>query len=223
MSAEALHLVPYGLLAALSPVGFAATLAVIGSGRLTAFAFACAFVAGQLLACGILVLIGTAATTNRASKHPTLQAILELGLGLALLLLAVRVRRRPPSTGESSGRTKKALARLGRLHVATALVAGGLLGIGGPKRLVLSALAATSIAASGSDTSQEIALVGWYTLLATTLVWIPIFAFEVRGEAVVKKLDAAQRWTAEHQRPVVFYALLVLGAVFLVEGLVAVL
>ena len=86
-----------------------------------------------------------------------------------------------------------------------------LLGIGGPKRLVLSALAATSIAASGVSDAQEVALVVWYTALATVLVWAPIIGFELFGERAVATLDAGQRWMSEHQRQVVFYPLILLA------------
>ena len=223
MSSAALHLIPYALIAALSPLGFAATLAVMGSGRLKALAFGCAFVAGQLVACAILVAIGAAAVPSRENGHPTLQAALDLGFGLALIWLAVVVRRRPRSTSpshSSSKRTKAALERLGRLRVLTALAAGALLGVGGPKRLVLSALAAASIAASGVDTGQKAVLVLWYTGLATLLVWAPIICFEIFGQRAIAVLSAGQGWMAERQQQIVFYALIVLGLVLIFDGLV---
>jgi hypothetical protein len=37
----------------------------------------------------------------------------------------------------------------------------------------------------------------------------------------VTKLDEAQRWMAEHQRQVVFYPLVLLAAILVVDGLVA--
>src|SRR5215203_4089351 len=50
--------------------------------------------------------------------------------------------------------------------VATAIAAGLLLGVGGPKRLVLAALAAAAIVTSGTG-SEAAALVGSYTIVAT--------------------------------------------------------
>jgi len=221
MSSPALQLVPYALVAAMSPLGFAATLAVMGSGRLKALIFGCAFIAGQLIACGILILIGAAAVPDHGSRHPTLQAALEIGFGLALLGLAVDVRRHRRPVDRSNGRSKAALERLGRLQLKTALAAGVLLGIGGPKRLLLSALAATSIAASGVSDAQELALVAWYTALATVLVWAPIIGFEFFGDRAVATLDAGQRWMSEHQRQLVFYPLILLGLILVADGLVS--
>ncbi len=220
-SSPALQLVPYALVAAMSPLGFAATLAVMGSGRLKALAFASAFIGGQLIACSILVLIGAAAVPERESRHATLQACLEIGFGLGLLALAIGVRRRHGPVDRSNARSKAALERLGNLQFTTALAAGALLGIGGPKRLVLSALAATSIAASAVADAQEGLLVVWYTALATVLVWAPIIGFELFGQHALETLDAGQRWMAEHQRQVVFYPLVLLALLLVGDGVVS--
>ena len=221
MSSAALHLVPYALVAALSPLGFAATLAVMGSGKLKALAFACAFVAGQLIACAVLLAIGAATVPGGDDRHATLQAVLEIGFGLALFGLAAGVRWRSRTPNQSNGRSEAVLERLERLHLLTALAAGALLGIGGPKRLVLSTLAAASIAASGVDDQQEAVLVVWYTGLATLLVWAPIICFAILGERAVAAFRSGQRWIGEHQSQVVFYPLIFLGVVLLVDGLVA--
>ncbi len=224
MLSAALHLIPYALVAALSPLGFAATLAVMRSGRLKALGFALGFIGGQLLACSLLVLIGTAAVPHRKHAHPTFQGLLDLGLGLALLWLAAIVHRRPSRASDHShGRTQAALARLERLRVGTAVAAGVLLGIGGPKRLVLTALASASIATAGKQGADEAILVGWYVLLATVLVWAPVLAFELLGTRAVAQLDAAQGWLTRHQRQATVYALLVLAVVVLADGVIVLL
>ncbi len=192
----------------------------MGSGRLKALAFACAFVAGQLIACAVLVAIGAAAVPGE-NRHTTLQAVLEIGLGLALILLATGVRWRPRTPNHSNARSQAVLERLSSLQLLTALAAGALLGIGGPKRLVLSALAATSIAASGVNNGQEAVLVVWYTGLATLLVWAPIICFAILGQRALAAFRAGQRWMGEHQPQVVFYPLILLSLVLLVDGLVA--
>jgi hypothetical protein len=215
----ALQLVPYALIAALSPLGFAATLTVMRTGRLQALGFGIGVVAGQLLACAVLVLVGSATIPHRTKAHPTFQGVLALGLGLALLALAVLVRRRPEVVRPAStGRSQAALERLARVHVLTASGVGLLLGIGGPKRLVLTALAAASIAASGSAGSDDVTLVVWYGLLATVLVWLPVAAYLVLGDLVVARLDVALAWLGRQRRPVTVYALVLIGIVLTVNG-----
>jgi cytochrome c biogenesis protein CcdA len=219
MSNTNLQLIPYGLIATLSPLGFAATLAVIRSGRFKALGFGVGFVSGQLLACGILVTAGAAAVPDREAGHPTFRGVLAIGFGLAVLWLALMVRRRPQAaTPSSNGRSQAVLDRLGRLRVGTALVAGLALGIGGPKRLVLTALAAATIATSTADGSKTAVLVVWYTVIATLLAWGPILAFEVFGDRAVTSLDETQRWLSRRQRSATCYSLLVVGSLALADG-----
>jgi hypothetical protein len=219
MSNVNLQLILYGLLAMLSPLGFAATLAVIQSGRFKALGFGIGFVAGQLLACAILVAAGAAVIPGRESGHQTFRSVLAIGLGVAVLWLAVMIRRRPESaTPRSNGRSQEVLERLGRLRVGTALVAGLVLGIGGPKRLVLTALAAASISASTADGSKAAVSVILYTLIATLLAWAPIVGFQVFGDRAVASLDASQRWLSRHQRPATYYSLLLVGILAIAEG-----
>ena len=153
MLSAALHLLPYAFVAALSPLGFAATLTVMRTGRLKALGFGLGVILGQLLACAILVVFGDVAGPSRTKAHPTFTALLAIGAGLAFLWLAALIRRRPEIMNRgSSGRSKAALDRLQRVHALTATGIGLLLGIGGPKRLVLSALASATITASGITT-----------------------------------------------------------------------
>jgi hypothetical protein len=215
----AVHLIPYAVLATLSPLGFAATITVMRSGRLKAIGFALGVVLGQLLACAVLVAVGAIATPDRSQSHQTVEGLLEIGLAIVLLSYASVVHRRPETARRpSTGRSKAALERLQRVHVVTASVVGLLFGIGGPKRLVLTALAAASIAASGITGSNEAALVVWYGLLATVLVWLPVLGYLLLGNRAVAMLDAAVAWLARHRRPATVYLLVVVGVALLVNG-----
>jgi len=64
----ALQLVPYALIATLSPLGVAATLTVMRTGRLQALGFGLGVVAGQLLACTTLVLLGSVTIPHRSTR-----------------------------------------------------------------------------------------------------------------------------------------------------------
>jgi hypothetical protein len=220
LGSTALELVPYALLAALSPLGFAATIAVLEAGRLTALGFAVGVLVGQLLACGVLVAIGAATVPDQRTGHPTFKAVLEVVLGAALLGLAVRLRRHPPAARRSqSGRSQAALERLRRVRATTAAFVGFLLGIGGPKRLVLTALASTTIAASGLNGSSQAQLVVWYGLVATALVWAPVATYVLVGERALGWLGSCGAWASRHQRGASFVVLLVVGAFLLAEGI----
>ncbi len=226
MLGEAVRLIPYALLAALSPLGFAATITVMKTGRLTALGFALGVLLGQLLACAVLVLVGGASVPSRDKDHPTFQGLLELGLGVALLWLAAVISRRPPGALHAPGahgRSKELLERLARVRPLTALLAGLMLGIGGPKRLVLTALASASIAAAGVGGADRGALILWYSALATVVVWLPIVGYVLLGQWAVAWLDRGLEWLTRHQRRASITVLVVVAAVLFVDAAVTLL
>jgi hypothetical protein len=215
----AAQLVPYALLAALSPLAFAATLAVLRAGRLKAVAFAACAVAGQFAACALFVIIGSVALPGTDGKHSTLKIALELAVGSALILLAVRVRRGRLAAEPSGDRSAAMVGRLRRVHAATAAVAGLLLGVGGPKRLVLTMLAAATIAASALSRSSRTAVAGLYAAASTIIVWAPVLLCLLLGARAVARLDDAEAWLVRHRRTVTFYALVSVGALFFLDAL----
>jgi hypothetical protein len=204
-----LHVLLYALLAALSPTVFAATIAVMPAGRLKVLGFGTAFVTAQLLTCVIMVVIGVAVTSRKS--RPVLHASLEIALALVLVALAFRVRRRHRAPEEGlSPRSEAMLDRLGRLSFLTTLLGGALLGIG-TKRLVLTALAASTITTSGLGDAGEGLLVVFFVALATVLVWGPVVVFLVLGDRSVALLKRGQEEVAARQPHVNFYALLIIA------------
>ena len=215
-----IELFVYALVATASPLGFAATLAVVASGRLKSIAFAFAFVLGQLVACALIVVVDPSFLPTGGHDHERLRSVLELVFGVALLCLAAFVRSRPnDGVPAPDSRSRNALDRLRRLSVGTALLGGLLLGIGGPKRLVLTALAGTSIEASGAQGSHAAALVVAYTAIATLLVWGPVLTYVLAGDRAVTWLRAAERSLVSHQRSLGFYSLLTVGTVAVAHSL----
>ena len=193
----AIQVVLYGLLAGFTALGFASTLAVMPSGRLKALGFGAGFVGAQILTCSVLVTFGIVATGRE--DHPDLGAALEVALALALLALALGVHRRPantnqarPGTRRSKARTQALLERLSRLRLLTTVVAGFLLGIGGPKRLVLTSLAATTIVTAGLGDADQSTLVVVYVTLGTALVSVPSILFLLLGKRVIALMEGAQ-------------------------------
>jgi hypothetical protein len=146
--------------------------------------------------------------------------VLELLLALLLIAVALRFRRDPPvETEGSSERTQAVLDRLSRLHFVTTSIAGFLLGIGGPKRLLLTALAATAITTAGVRDSGEAALVIWYCAVATVLVWGPVIVFVLLGDRAIEVMTDAQQWLARHQQVVKVYALLLLAGILILDAI----
>jgi hypothetical protein len=215
-----LQLFLYALLASLSALSLAAGIAAMQTGRLKAVALGAGFVAGQLFTCSLFVLIGVAAISSRNDKHPGIQASLEILVAVGLSALALRIRATGAVVKEGSNpRVRLALERLGRLRFLTMLLAGLLLGIGGPKRLLLTAFAATAITTAGVGEAAETALVIWYVAIATVLVWAPILLFVFIGERVVALMTNAQKRVARHQPEVTVYGLLLLAALLVIDAI----
>jgi hypothetical protein len=211
-----LHVLLYALFAAVSPTVFAATIAVMPAGRLKVLGFGTAFVTAQLLTCVILVVIGVAATPSKS--RPVLHASLEIALALGLVVLALRVRRSHRAPGEGlSPRSERMLDRLGRLSFLTTLLGGVLLGVGA-KRLLLTALAATTITTSGIGVAGEGLLVVLFVGLATVLVWGPVVVFLLLGDRSITLLKHAQEEVAARQPDVNFFVLLILAGFFALDA-----
>ena len=211
----------YALVAAASPLALTSTLVVLrsGRGRLNGFIFAAAFLLGGGVVWLILLSLGAVTSLDEGDRHGA--AIFELAFGLLLLGAAWRVRRGfAPQRGAGGGRTRALLARLERLTPAAAFPVGALLGIGGPKRLVIAIVAATTVSVAGLTTGEEIGLAVLYVLVAALLVWVPVAMYLVAGKRAAGRLVKAQEWLRSNQRAIAIYSLLVLGSVLVVEALV---
>jgi hypothetical protein len=212
------EVVLYALLAGVSPLAFAATVAVMPAGRVKVLGFGTGFVVAQLLTCSIFVSIGVAASGANRKSHPGIQVTLELLLAVALSGLALHVRRRPaPAKESSNARTRALLERLGRLRLLTTIAAGFLLGIGFPKRLLLTALAATTIVAAGGDVGEAVLVVA-YVAVATAIVWCPVILYVLLGKRAVQLIEGAQSEIERRQPQVTVYALLAIAAFLVVDA-----
>jgi hypothetical protein len=215
-----IQLLLYALLAGFSALAFAATIAVMQAGRLKTLGFGIGFVLGQVFTCSLFVIFGVVVTGASKRTHSALLATLELLLALFLIVVALRVRRAlPVETEGSSERTQAVIERLSRMRLLTTSIAGFMLGIGGPKRLVLTALAATAITTAGVGDAREAVLVVWYCALATVLVWGPVSVYVLLGDRAVGVMTRAQQRLARRQPGVKVYALLVLAGVLILDAI----
>ena len=215
-----LQLLLYALLAGFSALAFAATIAVMQAGRLKTLGFGAGFVLGQVLTCSVFVIVGVAVTGASSRTHSTLLATLEVLFALLLIAVALRALRAPRIETEGpSERTQAVLQRLSRMRLVTTSIAGLLLGIGGPKRLLLTALAATVITSADVRNAGETALVVWYCGLATVLVWGPVIVYVLLGDRAVGVMTRAQQELERRQPGVKVYAILVLAGLLILDAI----
>ena len=83
----------------------------------------------------------------------------------------------------------------------------GLLGFGGPKRLVFTFLAMASISEAGIGGVDDITLIVTYIVIATALVWVPVGVVVVAGERAAVILEHAPILADQPRRGVARLAL----------------
>jgi hypothetical protein len=229
-----LHTILYGVIAGASALAAAAVVVVLRSehSRLHGIAFAIGLVAAQLVLTVIALGVGSGSLPNSRSGHHIVQGVLQVLLGVALLAAAQRVRhpraKTPPVIPKEPGplarkvRARQAamLDRIGALDTGPVVGAGAILAIG-PKRLLLTVLAAATIATASVSTTGETTLVAIYVALATILVWGPVLLAVVWGRRAGDWTAVAHVWWREHRATATFVPLLVFGVYFLVAGIVS--
>ena len=104
------------------------------------------------------------------------------------------------------------------MRVLTTIVAGFMLGIGGPKRLVLTCLTAAVIVTAGVGDAEKAALVVVYVTIATVLVWGPLILFLLIGKRIIAFMDGAKGEIGRRQPHVTVYALLILAALLVLDA-----
>jgi Sap, sulfolipid-1-addressing protein len=210
----------YALAAAASPLVLTATFVAIRSARPRAngIAFLSGFLLGTALASGLGLALGQAAV-ERLDSHETLEAVLALLLGIVLLTVGLRARHAPPCREPEGSHASAILAGLGNVRPAAAFSMAGLLGFGGPKRLVLTFLAMASITGASLGDVETSTLVVGYIAVATVLVWVPVGIVIVAGKRAAVILERGQSWLTGHAAALRVWLSIGIGAALVVDAL----
>ncbi len=214
------HVLVYALAAAASPLVLTATFVVIRSERprTNGIAFLSGFLLGTTIACGLGLFLGEAAVA-RLDSHETIEEVLTLLLGVALLAVGLQARRTPPRAEAGGSRASAILAGLGNVRPAAAFSMAGLLGFGGPKRLVLTFLAMASVSEASLRDVENLTLVVVYIAVATVLVSVPVGIVIVAGERAAVILERGESWLTDHAVALRMWLSLGLGAALMVDAL----
>ena len=215
------HVLVYSLAAAASPLALTATFLVIRSARPrpNSIAFLCGYVFGTAIACGLGLVLGQAAV-GRLESHETVVEVVTILLGVVLIVVGVRSRHLAPRPEGESSRATAILNGLGNVRPAAAFTMAGLLGFGGPKRLVLTFLAMASISEAGVPVVGDGSLVVVYVVIATSLVAALVAIVVVAGDRAAVILQRFQSWLTTHTAALRVWLSLGVGALLMADGLV---
>jgi hypothetical protein len=219
----AFHVLFYAIVAAASPLVLTATFLVVRGERprTNGIAFLIGFVFGTTVACTIGLIVGQA-VVDKLDSHETIEDLLTLALGVVLVIFGLRARARQPApAGEGSSRTTAIMASLRHVHPAAACSMAGLLGFGGPKRLLLTLLAMASINGAHQGHVANLTLALLYIAVATVLVWVPVGMVVIAGERAAIILGQGESWMTEHARELRVWLALGFGAALVLDGLLS--
>jgi len=199
VSHATIHVLLYAVAAAASPLVLTATFLVIRSDRprTNGIAFLSGFLLGTTLACIVGLIVGQAAV-DKLDSHEHVEEVLTLLLGLLLIAAGLRARQAPVRPESEGGRGKAILAGLGHVGPAAAFSMAGLLGFGGPKRLVLTLLAMGTVSEASIGNVASLSLVAIYIGVATILVSVPVGIVVVAGERAAIIIARGQSWLTTH-------------------------
>jgi hypothetical protein len=215
------HVLFFALAAATSPLTLTATLLVLRSRhpRRNGIAFLSGFLFGTAIACGLGLFIGQAAV-ERLNSHEAFEEVVTLLLGAALLVVGLRARHASPRPQSQGGRASAVLAGLANVRPAAAFSMAGLLGFGGPKRLVLTFLAMASVSDASLGDVADVTLVVFYIVVSTVLVSVPVGIVIIAGGRAAGLLTRGHSWLTEHEMWLRVWLSTGIGAALLVDGLV---
>ena len=211
----------YALVAAASPLALAAVLVVIRSDRRRAnsIAFLVGFVLGTTIAAVVGLMLGQAAV-ERLDSHETIEGVLALLVGVALIVAGLAELRSPKPPGGTMDRQGATLARLSHVGPGTALSIAGLLGFGGPKRLILAFLAMTSVSEADLGDLESVTLLVLYVAVATLLVSVPVTMVVIGGRRAAEAIGRGESWLGTNAALLRLWLALGLGGALVIDGLV---
>jgi hypothetical protein len=215
------HVLLYALAAAASPLVLTATFVVIRSDRprTNGIAFLSGFLIGTTLACIVGLIVGQA-FVERLDSHDTIEAVVTLLLGLLLIGAGLRARHARVRLETEGGRGRAILAGLGHVGPAAAFSMAGLLGFGGPKRLVLTLLAMASVSEATIGDVASLSLVAIYIGVATILVSVPVGIVVIAGERAAVILAKGQTWLTTHAAELRVWLAIGIGLALCADALV---
>lgn len=221
MAFAGVHTLLYAVIAAASPLVLTATFVVIRSARprTNGIAFLTGFVIGTAIACILGLILGQAAVA-RLDAHETVEDVVTLGFGVLLIAIGLNAHRRlGEPVVERSSRATAVMEGLRQVGPTATLSMAGLLGFGGPKRLVLTFLAMASISSADIGPLEDVSLAALYIVVATVLVWVPVGIVIVAGERAAIILAEGESWITAHAADLRVWLSLGFGAALVGDGI----
>ena len=156
-----------------------------------------------------------------SESRGTGRGVVRIVIGVIFLLLAVRNWRRRPAAGEEPS-TPPWLTPESGIGVRAAVILGLALSVLNPKDLALAASGGAAIGAEDLTTATTIVTVIVFTAVAVSTVVIPVLIYLVVGARSAETFDRVKGWLLRHNAAFLAVIWLVLGVIFVLEGIAAI-
>lgn len=167
----------------------------------------------------VIVLLVAGTTDLGSTAEPSAAASwIKLILGVALLLLGVRQWRSRPGPDESA-ELPKWMSVIDTVTPVKASGLGLLLAAVNPKNLALCLAAGVAIAGAALPTSQEVAAVAIFTLIAACTVAVPVIGYAIAAGRMAEPLKRLKAWLEQQNSAIMGVLLLILGVSLLGKGI----
>jgi threonine/homoserine/homoserine lactone efflux protein len=202
-----------GIAASPFPVIPAILLLFTDRPRAAAWAFLSGWLVGVGGAASVFVLL--AEVVDQSTETPSWASWLRVVGGAALVAYGVK-----QWLGRSADAEQPAWMRsISTATPAAAFRMALLLSAANPKVLLLAAAAGLAIGADDFTARAEVAAVVIFTLVASVSVAVPVLAYTVLGERVLRPLGEARDWLVRNNSAVMAVVLVVIGLLLLLNGI----
>jgi threonine/homoserine/homoserine lactone efflux protein len=209
-----------GIGVALSPVPIIAVVLMLGTprARVNGPAFVLGWVLGLVLVGTLALLAASGADASEQGEPATWVDIVKLVLGVLLALLALREWRARPRAGDEAT-LPKWMQTIDTFGPGKALGMGALLSGLNPKNLLITLGAASAIAQTGIEASEQAVALAVFVLIGTLGPGVPVAIYLALGARGQHLLDELKSWMAANNAAIMAVLCLVIGAKLAGDGI----
>ncbi|MGK2854253.1 MAG: GAP family protein [Microbacteriaceae bacterium] len=208
------ELIPLGLVIALSPLTIIPAVLALHTDRPRPTGLA--FLAGWLLGLAVLVSIFVAASdlVGSLDKPPSWASWLRVAVGVALIVFGLyRWAKRKQSEHSPAW-----MRKLSGLTPGRAMVTAAVLVVVNPKVLFICIAAGLAIGTAGIGRADAYLATAYFVVIAGSTVILPILAYVVSGDRLVRPLTRLKEWMEQQHATLVAAILIVIGLLVLYKG-----
>lgn len=208
---------PFAIGVAISPVPIIAVILMLFSSRarVNGPMFLLGWAVALAAVSGVAFVAGDATAEDTATTAVSWSQVL---IGAVFVLLALRTWRKRAPAGEQP-EPPAWMAGIDSFSPVKALTLALLLAGVNPKNLLLAAGAGAAVAGLALPTTEAVASLAVFVVLASLTIAVPVIYYLVGGAAARTRLDAVKEWLAVHNDAVMTVLFLVLGVDLVSKGI----